>query len=467
MYLQEVTIKSVKCFARIHIDFRSTSTDDCEVRRWTALLGQNGLGKSTLLQCLAAVLAGPGAMRELVPVVEGWVRQDSGYGQIDAVLLWGEGDSQLPRWPKKSPYQVRLLVTGTDPDLLPAELPDPMRPTVPSILEWTGPDTNPKAKELATKDINRLKKTAYAEGKDGWLACGYGPFRRLSGGSQEADRILYSGRRAARFVTLFREDAALTSATEWLIERHNTARENDPASQRALEVVKIAFRKRFLLEPAELIVDARSALLQVGDLTPLPFKNLSDGYRSMLALGIDLIRWLIEAFPRSADPLQERGVVLIDELDAHLHPRWQQHIGRWLLDKFPRLQFIVATHSPFLAQIADAGGNILLRDGHDGVRAEQDDRSVAAWRADQVLTEIFGLQATRPPDVQERLERYFTLSVAARKGTASEEEIRQLGQLEIEFQDLPEPLEEAAVRDLAASLRDAVLRRKTELSDVE
>jgi len=77
--------------------------------------------------------------------------------------------------------------------------------------------------------------------------------------------------------------------------------------------------------------------------------NLSDGYRSVLALAGDLIWRLFMAFPESNDPMQEQGTVLIDELDIHLHPVWQRQIPGMLRKLFPNLQFIVSTHSPFIA----------------------------------------------------------------------------------------------------------------------
>ncbi|WP_437992092.1 AAA family ATPase [Sorangium sp. So ce145] len=464
MYLRKISLKNIKCFAELKLDFAGEQGE--EVRRWTALLGQNGVGKSTLLQAMAVPLAGPGATRELLPVAEGWVRQGQPYGEIDAVILWTEGDAQLPRWPKKTPYNARFIVSGSDPDVLPDIVPEIDRPTIPTIIEWAG-EGDSREREKINKEISRLKKTAYAEGKPGWLACGYGPFRRLSGGSQDADKILYSGRRAARFVTLFREDAALTSAAEWLIELHNTAREGDETSRRSLELVKGAFETEFLLERARLHVDARSALLQIDKREAVPFKNLSDGYRSMLALGIDLLRWLVQAFPESSEPLMQRGVVLIDELDAHLHPRWQQRIGTWLLKKFPLLQFIVATHSPFLAQIAGAGGNIVLKDTGKEVKPRVDVTSVINWRADQILTELFGLESTRSPEVEKRLARYVALEMKRRSGALVEKERAEHAQLSLDFDPLPSGLESAEDRAMADTLRRALKKHDKKLQELE
>ncbi len=384
MYLKKIALKNIKCFADLTLDF----TLDTSVRPWTALLGQNGMGKSTLLQAIGITLAGPTTVRELLPVAEGWVRRGEPYGEIEVELLWTEGDALIADWPKKSPYVARYIVTGDDPERLPAVLSEHY--TVPIVVDWSGKGTS-KERENVTKDMNRLKQTAYAEGKPGWLACGYGPFRRLDGGTQAADRTLYAGRKSARFITLFRKDAALTNATAWLMRLHNLARDGDETSHRILERVKNALANKLFPQPVMLDISARAALLQIGDQRPIPFRDLGDGYHSMLALGIDLLRWLADAFPDADNPMDCPGVVLIDELDAHIHPIWQREIGHWLRQKFPKIQFIAATHSPFLAQVAGRGGNIVFEQTSKGVKPRADVESVDVWRADQILTELFDL----------------------------------------------------------------------------
>jgi hypothetical protein len=461
MYLGKIILKNIKCFSDFELEFRTGREG---VRLWTALLGQNGLGKSTLLQAIGVALAGPTAVRELLPVAEGWVRRGEPYGEIEAELLYTEDDALPPHWPKKkSPYVARYIVTGDDPE----RLPDVLREhyTVPMVVDWSGKGA-PREREKVGKDMSRLKQTAYAEGKSGWLGCGYGPFRRLSGGSQDADRILYAERKSARFVTLFREDAALTNATKWLIDLYNTARDGDEDSRRVLAQVETAFADELLPQPTMLHVNARAALLQIGDQRPVPFQDLSDGYRSMLALGIDLLRWLTNAFPDMDNPMDCPGVVLIDELDAHVHPTWQRQIGHWLRQKFPSLQFIVATHSPFLAQVADPGGNVVLEQTPDGVRPRADVESVEAWRADQILTELFDLPSTRSPQVERKLQRFQELYRKRQTRQLSQSESHEYQQLSLWQENLPPPLEDPNERRLAATLQEAVECRSDLLQEV-
>ncbi len=470
MYLRKIRLKNIKCFSELELDF---ITQDVP-RLWTAILGQNGLGKSTLLQAIGIALAGPGAMRELLPIAEGWVRSGQAYGEIEAELSWTEGDAQIPKWPKKTPYIVRYAVIGEEANgrNLPPYLVQQYA-GVPIVVEWPGESATSKEQEKVSKDISRLKQTAYAEGKPGWFACGYGPFRRLSGGAQAADRILYSGRKSARFITLFREDAALTNATEWLVSLYNTGRDGNEISQRTLALVKQAFKEYLLPRPAELLVNAQSALLRMEAHAPVRFRDLSDGYRSMLAMGLDLMRWISLAFPEAENLMETAGVVVIDELDAHAHPAWQREIGHWLRLKFPKLQFIVATHSPFLAQVADEpGGNIVLEQILNGVQKRDTLESVETWRADQILTDLMDLKTTRSPEVERKINRLRELTqkreeLARKKQPLSAQQEAEYEQLSLWVEQLPPAIEDPSKRRRAEAIQRQLASVAVELQELE
>lgn len=98
---------------------------------------------------------------------------------------------------------------------------------------------------------------------------------------------------------------------------------------------------------------------------PLPVLRLSHGERGILAVALDLTRRLGEANPGLKDPATEAGaVVLIDEIDLHLHPKWQRQIARKLTETFPRCQFIATTHSPqVIGEVEHDRIQILTEDG--------------------------------------------------------------------------------------------------------
>ena len=144
----------------------------------------------------------------------------------------------------------------------------------------------------------------------------------------------------------------------------------------------------------------------------------------------DILRHLINVYgvadltDRGADgklSFKRSGVVLIDEIDAHLHPEWQREIGFWLKRHFPNIQFLVTTHSPIICQAADPNGLFVLPEpgGDDGPRALSDEeyQKIIASRPDAILrTSAFGLQNTRSPRAVEARAQYAQLRAKERAG---------------------------------------------------
>jgi len=134
-----------------------------------------------------------------------------------------------------------------------------------------------------------------------------------------------------------------------------------------------------------------------------PFNNLSDGQRTMLALVGDLARKAVTLNPHlGEDVLRETpGVVLIDELDLHLHPNWQRHVIEDLRTTFPALQFIATTHSPFLIQSLRSGDELVMLQG-------QPVSSVDELPIEEIAR---GIQGVERPEVS---VRYQQMKAAAR-----------------------------------------------------
>lgn len=173
--------------------------------------------------------------------------------------------------------------------------------------------------------------------------------------------------------------------------------------------------------------------------------QLSDGFRSIIALVGDLIWRLFQTFSHlETDPRQASGIVLIDELDIHLHPVWQRLIAKKLRTVFPNLQFFVATHSPFVA--AGAGDDALtltvkMINGEVQIEAVE---NIAAYDVDYILrSPAFGLVSTHSPATQEKIDRYNYLT-GNRNNLQGEqiEEYEKLRQFMKEFRPIggkPEP----------------------------
>jgi predicted ATP-binding protein involved in virulence len=147
------------------------------------------------------------------------------------------------------------------------------------------------------------------------------------------------------------------------IQRQDYAAYQEKRESELYQVVKRAMIG--MVEHAtELRFDARrnEVVLFFDDRGPQPFENLSDGQRNILALAGDIAVRMARLNPHLGDRvLQETpGVVLIDEIDLHLHPTWQRHLVEDLRNLFPRVQFVATTHSPFIIQTMREGETIIL-----------------------------------------------------------------------------------------------------------
>ncbi len=134
----------------------------------------------------------------------------------------------------------------------------------------------------------------------------------------------------------------------WWMKSRIALKAEDASADRVLKSFEKAVR-RFLPGYSNLRVsDEKTPTLLIDrDKSSLPVKQLSDGERGTLALVLDLTRRLAQANPEMSDPAAKaEAVVLIDEIDLHLHPRWQRLIVKNLTETFPKCQFIATTHSP-------------------------------------------------------------------------------------------------------------------------
>ena len=152
-------------------------------------------------------------------------------------------------------------------------------------------------------------------------------------------------------------------------------------------------------------------------------EQLSDGYRNLLAIILDFARRLAQTHPGWPNPLQAPGILLIDELELHLHPGWQQTVIPGLREAFPNTQLILATHSPQVITTVKREQVKVLTDDHHLVPLPPEIGTYGAESA-HALEMVFGVH-TRPRSIKTvaKLERYLTL-VEAREYES--EEAKQL-----------------------------------------
>lgn len=183
-----------------------------------------------------------------------------------------------------------------------------------------------------------------------------------------------------------------------------------------LEAVRSAVSKmipgvsnlRMVGHPPKLMMD-----ISLPDTVPgtLTLDQLSSGYRVMLALVMDLARRMADLNPDLPNPLETPGVVLIDEIDLHLHPRWQQLVVPSLLSTFPAVQFVISTHSPQVLTTINEDNIIRLR-WRGSILDLESVSSPNGSESGRMLTEAMDVEERPPASVSEfvlMLENYLTL----------------------------------------------------------
>lgn len=227
-----------------------------------------------------------------------------------------------------------------------------------------------------------------------------------------------------RFTLLSAYDDALTAGAnfrtffEWFREREDLENENrkyldelikpDDFSfpDRQLEAVRGALSS-FLPEFGNLTVRRNPLRMEVEKLGQrLSVNQLSDGEKCMIALIGDMARRFSIANPALTNPLLGEGIVMIDEIDLHLHPKWQRLVVPKLLEVFPNCQFIVSTHSPHVMTHVQPDCLFLLEQGPLGMRVMHPSESYGK-NVDRVLEDLMGLTTTRPDSVEKDLSELF------------------------------------------------------------
>jgi hypothetical protein len=263
-------------------------------------------------------------------------------------------------------------------------------------------------------------ETIFHDDSPGYFLVAYGATRRTEA-AEHLDRQMSKrrGLRYQRVAGLFEDYITLMPFAASLAQFKRSARLDD----------------LFLLIN-ELLPDEIEFTGEVDGLEPvflqrgiaLPFPALSDGYRAYIGLICDLLYHLLAVCPVKHEPKELTGIVMIDDIDLHLHPSWQRTVVAKLSSTLPRLQFIVTSHSPLVAGNLYAENIRVVSSQEDGTsKVEQFEEPIHGLNADQILTgSYFNLSSTRSPDAAKRLARLADQSVSRTDPNAAIDFLKQL-----------------------------------------
>jgi uncharacterized protein (TIGR02646 family) len=338
--IKSIDIENFRSIDKLVLNFLPINEKESR-ESWLLLLGDNGIGKSSILQAITLTLAGKKQLDKLKLNVHEYLKSGMGSGRV--IIQSYEHDD---------PIELRFDTQGFTTTLTEAPC----------------------------------------------FVCAYGSTRLLPKGNIQPD---YVKEPYLNIKNLFDYSVALNDPQQWLRTLSRTEFDTRVAAA-FFDLLNLRGDDRVFIENDKL------SIRQFGENHEL--ENNSDGYKSIVALGGDMMQTLSVEM---ANFHNSYGIVLIDELGNHLHPRWRMKIVSALRKAFPKLQFIVTTHEPLcLRGLSHGEVVVLVRDQENKIRALDSEflPDHSLLRIDQLLTsDLFGLINVMDDETEKTYEQYYAL----------------------------------------------------------
>ena len=390
LHIEKLTLTDIRCFDHLTIEFAKGES--------VVIIGDNGDGKSTILRALAMGLCDQSSAAALFRELEGeYVRHGS-------TVLHGTITVDLAG-PRRSSERYRIVTT------------------VHSLESF----------ERVEQELFHLSsdtRTLLRQDEFPWhriFASAYGPGIRVQGTSDYEYYLTVDA-----VYPLFRYDALLQNP-ELVIRRLVDAatRRDRRGGKRVLDGVKQLLSGILQLDPSDVLTLERTGIRLRHRGTDVGLSALADGYRGTVTWILDLLAWwFVYRSGRTFRFRDVRGIVFIDEIEQHLHPRWQRSIIRLLTQSFPYVQFVATTHSPLVASGCE---DVTV---HSITNGEYRVEHPFGWVAEDVYR-LMGLPTTRSHGLASRLDEYQQLDLKRLERTASAADLTRLQKIKQDLSRLP------------------------------
>ena len=422
MYIKHLAIENLKSISKFEMDFPKPAG-------WHVIIGDNGAGKSSVAMGIALGLNGS----QETPFKIDWDKFINKKNRTEEMLITlniflEDEDFTLGNRPNVLYTKTRSNSGSGTTSILGHEINRNLdiNKRRKAYQELNIDENSNDESNVINETIDKL--SAKDHFNIGWFFTGFGPFRRFSGGEYDK-KLEITNPRASAVISLFDEKYTLSEALNWLRELNYKKLEKDEKSEDTLNNLIDFLNNGNLLPFGTRLnkVSSEGVFFTDGNGNEVEINQLSDGFRSILSLAFELIRLLIrfydeekvfKNFKKGDYTIDLPGVVIIDEIDAHLHPTWQTRVGQWFTKYFPALQFIVTTHSPLVCRAAENGS--IWRLSAPGskipsgeITGADKDRLIYGNILDAYSTDVFGENLERSEEGFEKLKRYSYLSQKA------------------------------------------------------
>lgn len=390
MYAKRLDIYAFKAFGKARLDLQypgRAGADLPQLRNVNLILGDNGGGKSSVLRALAIAILAPALMESgfiAYRLVRRGKPEEHNYDKAFLKIFGkaGPGEFQLRQEGTKISTAIELIAR----------------------IEKRGGRSLDRI-NLEDTPASPLTEQLFDDYSPAFFVAGYGATRRVETGDFSPSSARRArGLRYQRVAGLFEDHLALVPLQSWLphIQRVDPRRFVE-----AIELLNAVLPDNIEFRGEQDQEDDQYVFLFDGVNTP--FAALSDGYRAFIGWVGDLISHLNEVASPDKPLVAQSGLVLVDEIDLHLHPSWQREVIPKLAAAFPKLQFVFTSHSPLVASTVQRQNVFITDTAADGsAELKQLDEIVFGRSAEQLLlSSYFGLETTRPESFQEASRALF------------------------------------------------------------
>lgn len=366
MYIKRIVLKNIRCFKEFTLEFEKSNSS-------VLIVGDNGEGKSTLLRSIAMGLCDESSAAALFRELRGrFVRRGK-----------EEEDTSIDLYVSNGSEQSFIIETKYRS----------LKKSVGGSLEGL---TQTIYRGHEKNETNKIGQEEFPW-KSIFIA-GYGAGLRTSG-SASLDSYLA----VDAVYPLFRYDEPLLNPELVLRRLVDEEKKKQKRSEILNDFLEL-LRKILNLEKRDRVYLTRQGIEVRGPWEGrCSLESLGDGYKSTIIWVLDLIgRRLL--YSQILNPEQMTGIVLLDEVEQHLHPRWQLNAIPLIQNAFPEIQFIITTHSPL---VVSGCKNCKIRK----VTSNKDEIEDAyGWRAEDVYRNVLDLKSSRASEIQRDIEEYRKLN---------------------------------------------------------